>query len=326
MDLLIKTFSDILKEKQYVFKKNLSGKKIFNEAIETYYVKNVKRILVFLISEYCHHSSKKLGLCQYHGGKSYYRIIVKLLTMDSATPENLFELGKFELKKYQMLEKKLVGKNEKEFLKKIEKKYTNKQKMKKLNNLTEILYKNIDNYFHENLNRNNIYKIKPAPPESTSNAYYYPSDYNREKKGTFYVNFNKDFDFNELLTLSLHEGLPGHHYQNERSMKDKNLPNYLKYFNNDSYIEGWGLYSESLFDYKNKGEYYYSLKYQILRSSRLILDTGIHYYGWTYDKCIDFIKKNISETGYNEILRYVSSPGQALTYKTGEQVFYIFTG
>ena len=142
----------------------------------------LKRILVFLISEYYPHSSKKLGLCQYPGGKSYYRIIVKLLTMDSATPENLFELGKFELKKYQMLEKKLVGKNEKEFLKKIKKKYTNKQKMKKLNNLTEILYKNIDNYFHENLNRNNIYKIKPAPPESTSNAYYYPSDYNRKRR------------------------------------------------------------------------------------------------------------------------------------------------
>ena len=53
-------------------------------------------------------------------------------------------------------------------------------------------------------------------------------------------------------------------------MKDKNLPDYIKYFDN-TYIEGWGLYSENLFDYKNKGEYYFSLNYQILRSARLIL-------------------------------------------------------
>ena len=215
----------------------------------------------------------------------------------------------------------MVGKDEKKFLKKIKKQYTNEEKMKKLNDLTDILYKNIDNYFHKNLKRSEIYKIKKAPSESNSTAYYYSSDYNREKKGTFYINFKKEFDFNELLTLSLHEGLPGHHYQIERTMKDKNLPDYIKYFDNDTYIEGWGLYSESLFDYKNKGEYYFSLNYQILRSARLILDTGIHYYGWTYDKCIKFIKKNISSCENNEIIRYISLPGQALTYKVGEQIF-----
>jgi len=321
LKLLVQTFIDILKNKHYEFKKNISGKKLFNEAIDKYYVKNINKILIFLISEYYPHCSKKLGICQYPGGKEYYRSIVKSRTMDCATPENLFELGKFELKKYQTLRKKLVGKNEKSFLKKIKKDYTNKQKMKKLNDLTDILYKNIDNYFHKNLKRSEIYKIKAAPPETNSTAYYYPSDYNREKKGTFYINFKKDFDFNELLTLSLHEGLPGHHYQMERSIKDKNLPDYLKYFDNDSYIEGWGLYSENLFDYTDKGEYYYSLNYQILRSSRLILDTGIHYYGWSYDNCVEFIKKNISSTKYNEIIRYISIPGQALTYKVGEQTF-----
>ena len=58
-----------------------------------------------------------------------------------------------------------------------------------------------------------------------------------------------------------------------------------------------------------------------MRSARLMLDTGIHYYGWSYDKCINFIKKNISSTKYNEIIRYISLPGQALTYKVGEQLF-----
>lgn len=321
LDLMIKTFQNILKNKEYEFKKDIPGKNLLNEAINEYYVKNIHKLLIFFISEYYPHSSKKMGLHQYPGGKEYYKLIVQDFTLSYATPENIHQLGKIELKYLQKQKKLLVGKDEKKFIEKYEKKYSQKQKLKKLDALTDVLYKNVDNYFHKNLNKNELYKIKQSPEESNSSAYYYPSDFNREKKGTFYINLKKDFDFNELLTLSLHEGLPGHHYQIERLRKDENVPNYIKYFDNTSYAEGWGLYSENLYEYKNKGEYYHKLKYSILRACRLILDTGIHYYGWDYEKCLKFFNKNINPESSNEFLRYISYPGQALCYKIGEKVF-----
>ena len=152
-------------------------------------------------------------------------------------------------------------------------------------------------------------------------AYYYPSDFNRDKKGTFYINTkNIEYDINSLVTLSLHEGMPGHHYQLERLLKYKDIPDYIKYNGCESYIEGWGLYSENLYDYKKDIEKYHKLRYEILRAVRLIIDTGIHYFEWDYEKCKNFISKNTSKKDIDEILRYNSMPGQALTYKMGEQV------
>ena len=96
-----------------------------------------------------------------------------------------------------------------------------------------------------------------------------------------YINTNYiEYDINSLVTLSLHEGMPGHHYQLERLLKDKNIPDFIKYNGCESYIEGWGLYSESLYEYDNLIEYYFKLKYELLRSTRLVVDPGIHYYGW----------------------------------------------
>jgi len=114
--------------------------------------------------------------------------------------------------------------------------------------------------------------------------------------------------------------MPGHHYQLERLLKDKGIPDYIKYNGCGSYIEGWGLYSENLYDYKKDIEKYHKLRYEILRAARLIIDTGIHYFEWDYEKCKKFITKNTSKKEIHEILRYNSMPGQALTYKMGEQV------
>ena len=124
-----------------------------------------------------------------------------------------------------------------------------------------------------------------------------------------------------LLTLSLHEGIPGHHYEiNYHSQGD--FPDYFKLSGYDAYSEGWGLYSETLFDYKDDIKYYFKIEYDIHRTLRLIIDTGIHYYGWDYEKCFSLMRKNLSYSDDNiskELLRYIDLPGQALTYKVGEK-------
>ena len=123
--------------------------------------------------------------------------------------------------------------------------------------------------------------------------------------------------------LSLHEGIPGHHLQILKQNRLK-TPDYLK-LGDDSYSEGWALYCENLGDYKDDFQYYYKLQYEILRSLRLIIDPGIHYFGWGYQKCSNLLKDylpNYTEKQIDKaILRYMNDPGQAITYKIGEKVF-----
>ena len=153
---------------------------------------------------------------------------------------------------------------------------------------------------------------------------YYTSP-NKKEKGKFYINiFNPEkISKYELLTLNIHEGIPGHHYENYLTYKS-NLPDYIKESLYSGYSEGWAFYCESLYEYKNDFEYYYSLQYKVERSLRLIIDTGIHYYKWDFDKCFKYMKKYLKyfpdDYIKNQILRYSSNPGQALTYKIGEQV------
>ena len=158
-------------------------------------------------------------------------------------------------------------------------------------------------------------------------AYYMGPDRGNGGVGTFFMNILKPdrISHYELLVLSIHEGVPGHHYEGYLLYKS-DKPDYIKNTLYSGYSEGWGLYCESLYEYTNWKEYYYSIQYRIERSLRLIIDTGIHYYGWSYDKCFDYMKpyfKNESDAFIeDQILRYSANPGQALTYKIGEQVIY----
>ena len=322
IDDIIESFQNILKNKSYEYnsnKKNIKLKKKFNECINEYYVKNLNKLLTFLINEYYSHTTKKLGLYQYKGGKDLYRLIVKDYLYDFATPENIHELGKSEVnrvfKNIQYLQKKY----KKEFIdyEKNYKKYSEKESLDYLFKIRKELYKNNEKYFHNNLKPNELYEIKLLKEKDYSSAYYYPSDFNNKKKGEFYINTN-NFNNDELLTLSLHEGIPGHHYQIKRNINNSKIPVYLKYYDSTAYIEGWGLYCENLYEYKNLFNYYEKLKYELLRSLRLVLDTGIHYYGWTKQDCFSYHKKYLPKSA-PEYKRYIDSPGQALCYKVGEK-------
>jgi uncharacterized protein (DUF885 family) len=322
VDELIKTLENILKNKSYEFKKNVPLKKKLNDTIIKYYVKNVNKLLLFLITEYYPNASDKLGLYQYTGGKDLYRLIVKDITLDIATPENIYEMGLFELKRLLKEKEKLVGKDEKKFIEQNSSGKTRKNILNTLEKIKKELYENNNKYFHNNLKENELYKIKKfAKHNEIGIAYYYPTDFNKIKKGTFYINLNNQaYDINELKVLSLHEGIPGHHYQLERLLNNKKIPDYIKFNSNTCYVEGWGLYSENLYEYEKKIEYYYKLKYEIIRSIRLIIDTGIHYYGWSYEKCYNFMDKYLEKNDIQEITRYISSPGQAISYKIGEKI------
>ena len=315
IDKIIENLKKILSLKLYYKKKVLINRKIWDEGINKYLVTNLNTFLHFLLNEYYIHTTYNFGLHNFKKGKDCYIKMIKNNTFKDISPEKIHKIGFKELKKLQKLNIKGESskyKNEKDILKDLNK-YKNRS------------IKIHDKLFHGKLTNNDIYQIKKIPLEKNHLfAYYISGDIKNIRKGTFFINtsnpniINKD----ELYILSLHEGIPGHHYQINNLLKNNNFTDYRKVSLYNSYSEGWALYCEHMGIYKNK---YYTIQYNIHRCVRLIIDTGIHYYGWSYDKCFNFMKKNIpsinNERIHNELLRYINIPSQALTYKIGEKTF-----
>jgi uncharacterized protein (DUF885 family) len=130
----------------------------------------------------------------------------------------------------------------------------------------------------------------------------------------------------DMTSLSLHEGSPGHHFQISVQRELKELPRFRRFGGYTAYIEGWGLYAESLgtelglYDtdpYQKFG----GLSAELWRAIRLVLDTAIHTKGWTREQAIDYARKNSSlgDTRIiSEVERFIAIPGQALAYKVGQ--------
>lgn len=179
--------------------------------------------------------------------------------------------------------------------------------------------------FHTPLKTN--YEIKAVPKDmegSAAGAFYYAGNY-QKGRGVFYVN-TRDLRENPLYSayvLSLHEGQPGHHYQFQY-MIEKNIPESIVFaFSAEGFVEGWALYVENLGKY-TPIERFGKLSYEMLRAVRLVVDVGVHYYGWTWAKALKYMIANVpvqkSELE-SELMRYISIPGQACSYKMGERLF-----
>jgi prolyl oligopeptidase len=322
---MINNIKEVLASKLYYKKKVLISRKKWDEEIDKYLVNNLNKLMLFLINEYFEHTDYKFGLQKYKGGKKLYKKIVEYNTYKGLTPEEIHKIGLKELTKLKK-EKYILELNYKQ-----KKTFKNKKEildyLKKLQKRTieEVHNKN----FHGKINKKDLYKIKSIPKENERTfAYYISPDMKNKRKGTFYIDTSSPstIDKNELYVLSLHEGIPGHHYQINYKIKYSDLSDYRKVTSYNSYSEGWALYCENMGKYnkKNLDEYYHKVKYDMHRCVRLVIDTGIHYFGWSYDKCFKFMKDNLQHKDvmvHKEILRYNNLPGQALTYKIGEKTF-----
>ena len=177
------------------------------------------------------------------------------------------------------------------------------------------------------------YGVIPVPSyaaRSQTTAYYEPGSLRAGRPGYFFAN---TYDLKsrpkwEMEALTLHEAVPGHHLQLALAQEQEALPEFRKFGGYTAFVEGWGLYAESLGAelelYQDPYSKFGQLTYEIWRAIRLVVDTGIHTKGWTREQAIDYFTANSAKATHDievEVDRYIVWPGQALAYKIGQLKF-----
>jgi uncharacterized protein (DUF885 family) len=172
-----------------------------------------------------------------------------------------------------------------------------------------------------------VIEVPAYAEKSQTTAYYNGGSPEAGRAGYFYAN---TYALNtrpkwEMQPLTLHEAVPGHHLQISLAQEMGDLPDFRKYGGYTAFVEGWGLYSESLGEemgfYTDPYDKFGQLTFEIWRAIRLVTDTGMHALGWSRQQAIDYFKANSSKSEHDivvEIDRYIVWPGQALAYKLGE--------
>jgi len=173
-----------------------------------------------------------------------------------------------------------------------------------------------------------VERMPVSQEKGTSGAYYQQAAMDGSRPGTFFANLR---DLNEtptwsMNTLAFHEGVPGHHLQISTALGLEGLPLIRQQTLYTAYAEGWALYAEQFAaeigmyendPYGNLGR----LQQELMRATRLVVDTGLHAQGWSREQAIDYM---VSTTGVahadavSEVERYMALPGQACAYKVGE--------
>lgn len=168
--------------------------------------------------------------------------------------------------------------------------------------------------------------VEPFREATAGFAFYNPPALDGSRPGYYYVNLANMADVPTYLAESLtyHEGAPGHHFQNALAMELDHLPLFQRIAWNSAYGEGWALYAEHLG--KDMGFFtdpyndFGRLSYELFRAVRLVVDTGIHHRRWTREEAIDYMLANTPMSRGDitpEVERYITWPGQALSYKIG---------
>ena len=183
-------------------------------------------------------------------------------------------------------------------------------------------------YFHQLPTTRLLVKpVEHFREKSAPVAFYERPDNKGQRPGVYYVNLHRmeSLPRYRMRALAYHESLPGHHLQVASVIENDALPRFRRYGHYSAYSEGWGMYAEWLAGemglYQTTEDRLGQLTLDLWRSSRLVVDTGLHARQWRRDEAINYLVENTpfsEDEATKQIDRYVVMPGQALSYKIGQ--------
>ncbi len=308
------------------------------DAVREHIVPSYEKFLKFMEDEYVPNSRGSIAASALPNGRDYYRHCVRKFTTLDITPDEVHETGQREVKRIRAEMDEIMKrvKFEGDFAAFVEhlrgerRFYANTPEqllqetafvLKKMDGLLPKLFKTLPRTPY------GIRKVPDYIAPKTTTAYYQQPAGDGSRAGFYFVNtYNlKSRPLYGVEALSLHEAVPGHHLQLALQQEMTDIPMFRRYSPITAFIEGWALYSERLGlevgFYQDPYSDFGRLTYENWRACRLVVDTGMHYFGWTRKQAIDFMAANTGLSMHNieaEVDRYISWPGQALAYKTGE--------
>ena len=291
---------------------------------------------LFLKNEYLTKSRDSIGIGDVPGGRKHYEYLAKYFTTTNLTPDEIHQIGLDEIER--------IRSEMNEIIKQVNWDGDFNSFLDYLRTSPRFYYDNSEDLFNAYLIMSKTidplltkifkvfprapYGVIPIPDESapfTTTAYYNSPSPGRP--GYFYANLYKPESRPkyEIPVLTVHEAVPGHHFQISIAQELENVPSFRKYQGITAFVEGWGLYSEELGEfmgiYDDPYDKFGQLTYDMWRAIRLVVDTGMHYKGWSREEAINLFIENSAKSILdinNEVDRYIAWPGQALAYKIGQ--------
>jgi uncharacterized protein (DUF885 family) len=301
----------------------------------------LKEFYKFIKETYVPACRETIALEALPDGKAWYAYLVRLQTTTKMSPEEIHQLGLSEVER--------IRKEMEQIRQEVKYRGSLLEFMQFLRSDSQFFYKSADDLLRgyrdiaKRIDPELIhqfgklprlpYGVKPVPSYSektASTAYYEGGSAEAGRAGYFFAN---TYDLKsrprwEMEPLTLHEAVPGHHLQISLGKEMTNVPEFRKNSGYTAFIEGWGLYAESLGKrlglYQDPYSRFGALTYEIWRSVRLVVDTGMHHLGWSRQKAIDYFMENAGKAEHDiivEVDRYIDWPGQALAYKIGQLKF-----
>jgi uncharacterized protein (DUF885 family) len=300
-----------------------------------------REAVAFLHDEYLPHARHGIGLSSMPGGRDYYRYLVRFYTTTDMTPEQIHALGEREVTRIRAEMQQVITDSgfHGDFAAFVNFLHTDPQFYAKSGEELTMRYAEVAKRADAQLPRlfgtlpRLTYGIRVIPAdtaEGSTTAYYTQGSPALGQAGTYWINLTHldQRPLYEMPALTLHESVPGHHLQIALAQEQGELPYYRRNANVTAFIEGWGLYAESLGEdmgmYRTPYEQFGRLSYEMWRACRLVADTGIHWMGWDIEHARQCFTQNTALSPHNiqtELERYIATPGQALAYKIGELNF-----
>ena len=294
-------------------------------------------LLQFIQNEYLPSARSGISAAELPGGEEYYRLCIRHFTSLDLAPREIHEMGLSEVERIHRAMQAIIQEVKfqgsfKEFVHSLrtEDRFfvstpddllkTTALILKRMDGELPRLFKTLPRLSY------GIRAIPEYAAPGCTTAYYQPGAGDGSRAGVYYVNTYdlKSRPTFEIEALSFHESVPGHHLQ-LALQQELDLPHFRRFNGFTSFVEGWALYAETLGlecdfytdPYSNFGR----LSYEMWRAARLVVDTGIHAFGWSRERAIQFMEEHTCLTLLNitnEVDRYIAWPGQALAYKIGE--------